>query len=226
MGSSWKLGSLFGVPIRIHWTAIVGALFFSGFRIAPGAWLGFLVVILVHELGHALVVKATKQRVLGVEVHGYGGHCEWSGNPTPLGRASIAWGGVWAQMGLFVLALPLAVMFSGGGSSHLDDLLRALTVNNLFLAGINLIPVPPLDGAEAWKLFPLLRARWNASRRSAPRRPVIEVKGPVGAAKANAPTAHAPKANAPAPAGDLSPELRALFAKVASEARDARHKRN
>ena len=222
MGSSWKLGSLFGVPIRMHWTAIVGALFFSGFRIAPGAWLGFLIVILVHELGHALVVKATKQRVLGVEVHGYGGHCEWSGNPTPLGRASIAWGGVWAQMGLFVLALPLAVMFSGGGSSHLDDLLRALTVNNLFLAGINLIPVRPLDGAEAWKLFPLLRARWNASRRSAPRRPVIEVKGPVGAPKATAPKV----VNPPAQGGDLSPELRALFAQVAADARDARHTRN
>jgi hypothetical protein len=50
---------------------------------------------------------------------------------------------------------------------------------------------------------------------------VIEVKGPVGAPKVNV-----PNVNAPAQGGDLPPELRALFAKVAADARDARHKRN
>jgi hypothetical protein len=38
------------------------------------------------------------------------------------------------------------------------DLLHCLTVTNGWLILANLIPVPPLDGAEAWDIVSLLRA--------------------------------------------------------------------
>lgn len=204
-GSSWKLGKIAGVPVRLHWSALLGALFFSGFRLAPGAWLGFFIVILIHELGHALVVRKTGQRVLGVEIHAFGGHCEWAGNPTPIGRAAIAWGGVWAQLGLFLVALPLALVLGDSLGTFGAELFRALTISNLILAAINLVPIKPLDGAEAWKLVPLLRARRKQGPQPVPQIRVSQSKQ-VGQ-------------------GALPPELQQLFAKVAEDAREARTKR-
>ncbi len=204
-GASWKLGSVAGVPIRMHWSAFLGALFFSGFRFAPGAWLGFFVVILIHELGHAFVVKRSRQRVLGVEIHAFGGHCQWAGNPSPIARAAIAWGGVWAQLALFVFALPLALLFGGSLGVYSAQFFNALTVTNLLLAAINLLPFKPLDGAEAWKLIPLWRQRRAEGRATIPQ---IRVAPQKQSATTN-----------------LPPELQQLFAKVAEDAREARAKR-
>ena len=78
-----QIGYLRNAPVRLHWSAPLGALFFGGFRIAPGYWLGFLLVILIHELGHAFVVRKARQTVLSVDVHGLGGVCQWVGNASP-----------------------------------------------------------------------------------------------------------------------------------------------
>jgi hypothetical protein len=45
-----------------------------------------------------------------------------------------------------------------------SDLAEAFVYPNLWLIALNLIPVPPLDGAEAWKLPRLLRVRAAARR--------------------------------------------------------------
>ena len=39
--------------MRVHWTLPVGALVFGQGRFVPGFWLGFFLLVLVHELGHA-----------------------------------------------------------------------------------------------------------------------------------------------------------------------------
>lgn len=167
----YSLGKVLGVPVQLHWSALLGALFFGGFRFAPGAWLGFLLVIGVHELGHALVVRRTGQRVIGVNVHGLGGECAWQGDPSPIQRACIAWGGVWAQLVVFVIALPIlwwlgpALASAPVAFGFVSDLAIALTWSNLWLAALNLIPYGPLDGVEAWKLPELLLARWRGRKR-------------------------------------------------------------
>ena len=38
------------------------------------------------------------------------------------------------------------------------------TGTNFLIILINLIPVPPLDGAQAWQLIPLLYRRWRKRR--------------------------------------------------------------
>ncbi|NUP10978.1 MAG: hypothetical protein HOW73_33445 [Polyangiaceae bacterium] len=158
------IGRIGDVPIRIHFSAFLGALFFSGFRFAPGAWLGFLVVILVHELGHALIVKKTRKELLGVDIHAIGGECRWAGRATPLERALIAWGGVWAQLALLVIALPLYYLVAARLGSFGIQFFYALSFQSLILAAINLLPIPPLDGAEAWKLPGLLFERYKKRR--------------------------------------------------------------
>lgn len=206
----WSVGKLRGVPIRIHWSALLGALFFSGARFAPGYWIGFVLVILVHELGHAAVVKIARQRVHGVSIHGMGGVCEWSGNATPIQRACIAWGGVWGQLALLVVVLPFTGLLTTALGRMGAELAQALTYSSLILAAINLIPFGPLDGVEAWKLPGLLVQRFKRRR----------------AAKAS--QAAKPEARrAPARGGEeVSPEVRALMERIAKEARDARRKTN
>jgi Zn-dependent protease len=148
-----------GAPVRLHWTLPLGALVFCQGRFAPGAILGFVLLVLVHEVGHALVVRRHRLRVLAIDVHALGGVCTWTGQASPLARARIAWGGVNAQLVAFGVAV-LALWTLGEPTTPFSaDLAYAFTTMNGWMMALNLLPVPPLDGAEAWKLPGLLRAR-------------------------------------------------------------------
>jgi hypothetical protein len=98
IAGSWTVARPFGVPIRLHWSIPVCALLAGGLRVAPGAWLAYLLLVLIHEAGHAFVVRRVGARALALDVLGFGGLCWWEGSVTPIQRACIAWGGVWAQM--------------------------------------------------------------------------------------------------------------------------------
>jgi Zn-dependent protease len=163
------LGHIAGAPIRIHWTAPVGALLFGQLQFVPGFWIAFLGLILLHELGHAAVVRAVGGRVRGVLVTGLGGECAYDGVTHPLRRALVAWGGVAAQLVVLMVTGLLLLVFGPPTSFFMADLASGLTTYNLVLVGLNLIPFPPLDGAEAWKLFPLLGQWWAARKRGGPR---------------------------------------------------------
>jgi membrane-associated protease RseP (regulator of RpoE activity) len=55
------------------------------------------------------------------------------------------------------------------------ELYFVFVVANVVLIGVNLLPIPPLDGANAWRLVPILyrelRARVDAQARVAQARP-------------------------------------------------------
>src|SRR5262249_57461741 len=89
-----RLGRFRGVPIRMHVLTPLGALFFSGFRFEPGAWLGFVLIILLHEMGHAMLVMRYGLGVTSIDLHAYGGATRWSGQATDRQRSVVAWGGV------------------------------------------------------------------------------------------------------------------------------------
>ena len=71
----WTIGRWRGVPIRLHWSIPLGALFFGHFEFVPGFWLGFVLLVLFHELGHAYLAHRRRLGVLEVQVHGLGGVC-------------------------------------------------------------------------------------------------------------------------------------------------------
>ncbi len=151
-----------GVPLRLHWTLPLGALLLSGGRFEPGLWLGIVLVIALHEAGHALVVHRVGLVNLGVDLTGFGGRCVWAGHPTPIQRALVAWGGVLAQLALLVPMIAVSLLVDLPARGFLADLVEAFTRANAFLIVVNLLPIQPLDGAEAW---PLLRHLWDARRR-------------------------------------------------------------
>jgi len=92
-----------------------------------------------------------------VMVHALGGELLGEGEATPLRRSIVALSGVFAQLALLAGAA-LAVR------SLPHDLADALIRRNGVVLLLNLVPVKPLDGAQAWRLFPRLAAAARARR--------------------------------------------------------------
>jgi stage IV sporulation protein FB len=157
-----SLGHWRAAPIRLHWSMPLGAVLFSGFSFRPVFWLGFVLLVLLHELGHAVVVAHAGARVTAIHLTALGGECHWSGTVSPLQRACIAWGGVWAQA-LGVVAALLVVAVQGMPMERAGlDLFQVFTFTSAYTAAFNLLPIRPLDGAEAWPLFGILWRRHRA----------------------------------------------------------------
>jgi stage IV sporulation protein FB len=167
--SGWlRIGTFHGAPVRVHWTLPVGAFVLTGAAWVPGAWLGFTLLILAHEFGHALIVRAYRFHVVGIDVHGIGGECQWTGAASERQHANIAWGGVLAQI-VVLLTTPIwGTRIPQPAPPFVTDLISAFTATNMILIVLNLLPVAPLDGATAWRVFrigDLLPSRKNIALR-------------------------------------------------------------
>src|SRR5688572_5946802 len=108
----WTIGKWHGAPIRLHWSVALSALLFSRFQFEPAFWAGFVLLILIHEFGHAVLVRRYKLSVLEIAVHGLGGYCQHAPARTREQTAVIAWGGVLAQA-LALAIVQIAVTVAG-----------------------------------------------------------------------------------------------------------------
>ena len=177
-GGYLTLARWHSASIRVHWTLPIGAFVFGQGRLAPGFWLGFVLLVLGHEIGHAVLVRRSGCHVVSIDVHALGGVCRWQGNATDIQRAQIAWGGVLAQALLFVAAAVGLELAGDPRSMFVRDLVDAFVSANVLMILLNLFPVSPLDGAEAWKLPRLLIAR-RLARRISRTRDLAEAKRSV-----------------------------------------------
>lgn len=155
------LGRVRGAPIRVHWSAPLGAIAFTGFAFVPALWAGFFVLVVLHELGHAALVRRLGYRVVAVRVHAFGGDCQWAGDPTRIEVAVVAWGGVLAEAIVWVIATVLLAILGWPRSPFLAALAVTFTSTNAYMILFNLMPIPPLDGHRAWPLIPML---WEARK--------------------------------------------------------------
>ena len=153
-----RVGRVAGAPIRIHWSVPIAVVVLTHFRFAPGAWLGVVLLILVHELGHAAFVARARLRIVAVDVLGFGGLCRYQGYPTPRQQVLIAWGGVIAQALLGAGTLAWILVLGMPRSPFVAEMLDCFLWSNLWLIAFNLLPIPPLDGVEAWGVIALVRA--------------------------------------------------------------------
>jgi stage IV sporulation protein FB len=164
-----------GAAVRLHWTVPVGAVCFSGFKFAPVFWLLFPALVLVHEFGHAWMVSRVGCRAISIDAHGMGGECAWYGDPTPFQRAAIAWGGVLAQALLLVAVIVVDEVLQIPRSPFVNQARHVLYGTNTMMIVLNLLPLRPLDGAEAWPIVPMLWTRLVARLRRARRPPAPRV---------------------------------------------------
>jgi stage IV sporulation protein FB len=224
----WTGGNVRGAPVRIHWSAPLGAIVFTGFSLSPILWAGFVLLVLLHELGHAALVRRFGYQVTAVRVHAFGGDCQWSGDPTRAEDAAVAWGGVLAQAVVWVAATVTLLVVGWPSSAVLSALAFTFTSTNARMILFNLLPIPPLDGHRAWPLLPMLwqarkeqrmYRRDRAARRQERNREVEREKARAATEKRAAAEKEVSTLGAeddrPAP---IPPEVRAVLDRIAKEA--------
>ena len=161
---SFRLGSLFGIPILAHWSAALIGLFiglnlFSMAGPLGGviAIVGFAGSILLHELAHALTARRYGVSTLSIELWALGGVARLDReSPTARADGLIAGSGpamsfalTGAFFGSFFLLRQSAL------PNEIVGVLGWLGLVNGILAVFNLLPGAPLDGGR------ILRAvRW------------------------------------------------------------------
>ena len=212
-GGNLQIGRYQGAPVLLHWSLPVGMLLFTRLRFAPAAWVAFLLLILIHELGHAAMVQRFRFKVLTVEVMGYGGLCRWTGRANALQDAWIASGGVLAQAALLLGAVLFQAIAGAPASTWGAEVTYVFIWTNLWVIGFNLLPIEPLDGARAWALPRLLWAR----RRKPPHRPASARRSPPRPRQAPPPLEP--------PEGEADPALMAEIDQILQDARLAAKRR-
>jgi Zn-dependent protease len=76
----------------------------------------------------------------------------------------IAWAGVLAQLAVAIPILTIAAVFPNHDLGYLGPAIVFLGYVNLIFALVNLAPGAGLDGTTAWRVIPLLYARWKSRR--------------------------------------------------------------
>jgi len=183
-----KLARVSGVTVYVHWSlAVLGAvvLMLNADYLASTVFLIACVlgVFLLHEWGHVLAAQRLGYRAWSIELYPFVGLTRFEAPRSLYDAAFVAWGGVLAQ---FAVAAPLLLWLAVFGLSSIGPLNGILAIFgplSCAWAVFNLLPIPRLDGATAWRIVPFLwrrlRRGWNASVEIRPRQSGSSVeKGP------------------------------------------------
>ncbi|NOZ49041.1 MAG: CBS domain-containing protein [Chloroflexi bacterium] len=168
---SWRIATIRGIPIKIHWSFFILPLFYGlSAGSTAGAIRGVVFILLLfacvvlHELGHSIAAQYYGIPVKEILLLPLGGLAQITRMPRrPLHEFVIAIAGpavniaIVLMLGLVVPSLLDVQRLSQQALSLAGvDLLRDLTITNLYLAGFNLLPAFPMDGGR------VLRATLNA----------------------------------------------------------------
>jgi len=163
-GWSINLGSVSGIPIRLHFTFFLLLLWFA-FRFAgPERWQGLLFVlgifacVVLHELGHSLVAQRFGIAVRDITLYPIGGIARMERLPKPREELWITLAGPAVNLAIAAI-LYVALQASGalvswdrltaGGGYWWQNILLA----NVVLFVFNMIPAFPMDGGRILRAF-------------------------------------------------------------------------
>lgn len=145
---------LFGIPVSVHFSFLLVALFglgqFQGWEIA--AWTGAVfVAVLLHESGHAFTARAFGGTSVSITLFALGGFTSWATSrdvgPGRRFLISAAGSAVGIVAGLAVIGVGRA-----GALDNLPDLvitfLESFVWAGLVWGVLNWVPILPLDGGH------------------------------------------------------------------------------
>ena len=159
-----KIGQIRGTDLYVHWTVfLVAAAILAGvFRRPTFSLLGLAAywgVLLLHETGHLIAAQRFGGPVFSIELYPIFGVTRFGTPWSRMDHCIIAWGGVIAQA---VIAVPVSLWVLLFGYTRFEVVNMLLLILGFFSLGVgvlNLFPIPPLDGATAWGIFPALLAK-------------------------------------------------------------------
>ena len=169
MTSSIRLGRILGIPVGLHWGALLIAAAFAVslatsalVSLAPGTSLGvrlgvatagvvvFFASILAHEIGHAVVALHHGIGVSSITLWVLGGMARLERQP-PTARAElrIAAAGPAVSLLLGAFFTSLSIIVAASASTRVTVVILGwLGGVNLLLGVFNLLPAAPLDGGR------------------------------------------------------------------------------
>src|SRR6266542_2109079 len=169
-GGSVGFFTIFGVPVRLHFTFLLLLVFLLFIGIGErqsGASTAIYILalfgsVLLHELGHALVARYYGIRTVEIIMFPIGGVSR--PDRPPKAREEL-WIGLAGPAVNFLIAIALWA-WQGGRLAALSELLeptdanlaQRIGVGNLMLALFNLLPAYPMDGGRVLRS---LLARWR-----------------------------------------------------------------
>jgi ATP-dependent Clp protease adapter protein ClpS/Zn-dependent protease len=160
---SFKVATVQGAPLRIHWSLPAGGLMlsiFSGFSLTEWLYycLAFLALISIHELGHFAAARSLGLKVFSVDISGLGGQCNVQAPRGVRDTLLVFSAGLLAQCVLFLLTLLYIAIFGWPISAFGKCVAVTFTAYNAFLFVLNLIPGKTFsglstDGNIIWKVI-------------------------------------------------------------------------
>jgi Zn-dependent protease/CBS domain-containing protein len=178
MVSSLKIGSVMGIPIKLHITFLLILPFIAfafatsppplGFNGVPDMWarvglsllaaILLFVCVLIHELGHSYIAVHNGIKIGGITLFLFGGVSEMEDIPRNPGvEMLMAFVGPAISMviGLIFAAIYFMVpgIHSGPYSGTLDTMIALLAYMNIALAVFNILPAFPMDGGRVLRGF-------------------------------------------------------------------------
>ncbi len=164
---SFRLFTLFGIHVFVHWSWLVVA--YIQYTIASrggmfdnhlwhvAVYLGVFAIVLLHEFGHALACRSVGGKAETIVLWPLGGIAYiqpparpgavlWAIAAGPLVNVAllpVLWGLVWMVTGEVVE--PLRIVHGG---SDFHTFLHAIAVLNTVLLAFNILPIYPLDGGQ------------------------------------------------------------------------------
>jgi Zn-dependent protease len=124
--------------------------------------LGLFVILLVHELGHAFLAVRLGYEVEKISIYPIHGLCYYDEPYSEYENSVIAWGGVAAQLLLFIPATAILGYFGNTTFGSVNVLLVTFSYINGVSMVVNLAPGLGLDGTKAWRVLPILaKAKWS-----------------------------------------------------------------
>lgn len=151
------IGTYFRIPVYLHWTVVLLMAFIaypSGemFLLPLGLFLAVVVpvIVLLHELGHALTAQACGVRVRSITLFGLGGMAKTYGEGKTIGqRLAITAAGPAVNIALAFLGITLHIILLKLGFISADNMfLIGFWGANLILGIFNLVPAFPMDGGR------------------------------------------------------------------------------
>ncbi len=161
MKYSFKIGSIWGIPIEVHLTFILLIIGVFAFTF-PDVYLPILLLFLfafvvVHELAHSWVARHYNIKVRKIVLYPIGGVSEIEEipeNPRIEWRMAIAGPITSFLIGALLLSLNQVIAIETPeipGLAVTGSLLYTLGMLNLFLGAFNLIPAFPMDGGRVFR---------------------------------------------------------------------------
>ena len=161
MANSYSIGTIFGIPIRLHITLLIFLPLFA-IGLAPMAGLsglfygalgavGLFASVVLHEAGHSLVARAKGSRILEILLLPIGGMARLDRMPRrPIDEIQTALAGpaVSFALGMAGLWFAPAIRLI---NPVLAFMVAALGRINIILAIFNLIPSFPMDGGRVFR---------------------------------------------------------------------------